>query len=213
MPAYQQRQTQSSVNASRLTGSAVDAAKWKPSGRNPDGANDFGSANKPGCGDAVVQPVGRARVIHMLWNGFLSIGVESSEMRCDIWVPSWPAVSRCTGRLCAETSWAAWVHTAGSGSVAAANRGRSEDPAIRATKTLSATTTAVVDRHRRVVPVLPRPTVAALYKRTLVHHPQEAVKSVKVWHVSLASGGLPKPKTVAGACFTPHRNSQIRLLA
>jgi hypothetical protein len=89
--AYQQRTTQSWINVSRSTGAAADAdadaAQWVPPGSNPDAANDAGNANQ--CGDKWVQLVGRSRVIHMLWNGFLFGGVVPGKKPWSRWLVGW----------------------------------------------------------------------------------------------------------------------------
>lgn len=77
--AYQQRTTQIWVKLSRLSGAAADAAHWTPPGSNIDAANDAGNANQPDCSDKWGQLVGRSRAIHMLWNGFLFVGVEPGD--------------------------------------------------------------------------------------------------------------------------------------
>ncbi|KZS82562.1 hypothetical protein B4U45_00835 [Mycobacterium persicum] len=44
-------------------------------GRGSDSAADDGNANQSHRGDKGIQLVGRSRVIHMLWKGFLILGV------------------------------------------------------------------------------------------------------------------------------------------
>ncbi len=178
--AYQQRTTQRWVNISRLTGAAADAAQCAPPGGNSAAANDAGNANQPDCADKGVQLAGQSRVIHMLWNGFLFVGVEPGEKPWPRWVMGWAAARCCTWLACAWTPWVPWVHAAGSGSAAAASWGRNEDPAIRATNRLSAATIAMANCHRRVLPAPRRPTVVALYKTRLGLRPLRAVKTIKV---------------------------------
>lgn len=71
--------TQSCAEISWLSGAVADAAHGGTSGCNSEVANDAGNASKSACGDKGIQLVGRSRVIHMLWNGFLFVGVELSE--------------------------------------------------------------------------------------------------------------------------------------
>lgn|GEM_PF-6936686 len=83
--------TQSRIKISRLTGAAAGAAQWVPRGWNSDAAKDAGNGNQPDCGDKWVQLVGRSRVIHMLWNGFLFVGVELGEKAWSRWLTGWAA--------------------------------------------------------------------------------------------------------------------------
>ncbi len=163
-PAFQQRATQSRVNTSRSSGGGAGAAHRTRSGCNAGAPNDAGRANQPDCGDKWVTLAGRSRVIHMLWKGFLFAGVEPGDK-------PWAAARSSTRPACAGKPGVAWVHAAGSGSVGAENWGRNDEPAIRATNTLSAVTIAVVDFHRRVVPASRRSTVAALYSAMLGRQP------------------------------------------
>lgn len=129
------------------------------------GENEAGKAIQSDCGDNEGQLVGSSRVIHMLWNGFLSVVVEPGPR-------PWPGrLMTCTasgrsGPPGVRTFWVWWVQAAGSGSAPAANCGRREDPAIKAMNRLSAVTTATID-FRGVI-ALSRPTVAELYKKILV---------------------------------------------
>ncbi|EUA17171.1 hypothetical protein I545_3627 [Mycobacterium kansasii 662] len=88
---YQQRTTQSWVNISRLTGAAADATRETMPGRGSDSADDDGNANQPHRGDRGVQLVGRSRVIHMLWKGFLILGVALWRKPWSRWLMSWAA--------------------------------------------------------------------------------------------------------------------------
>jgi len=202
-----------------LTGAAADAAQWVPPGWNSDAANDAGNANQPDWGDKRVQPVGRSRVIHMLWNGFLFVGVEPGEKPWSRWLMGWAAAWGCTRVACAWTPWDPWVHAAGSGNAPAASWGRNEDPAIRATNRLTAATSAMVNCHRRVVAALRRSTVPQLYKTWLGQQPQRAVKTIKVRCVLpygvLAGPGRTAPYLVAWPPANRHgsaaatRNRQV----
>lgn len=171
-PAFQQRATQSRVNASRSSGGGAGAAQRTRSGCNVDAPNDAGRANQPDCGDKDkwVTLAGRSRVIHMLWKGFLFAGVDPGEK-------PWAAARSSIWPGCAGTPGVAWVHAAGSGSVGAENWGRNDEPAIRATNTLSAATIAVADRHRRVAPASRGFTVAASYNARLGWQPVRMLKS------------------------------------
>jgi hypothetical protein len=172
VPAIQQRTTQSRVNTSRLVGGAANAAQRAPSGGSSRAPNDAGRATQPDCGDKWVTLAGRSRVIHMLWKGFLFVGVDPGEK-------PWAAARSSTWPACAGTPGAAWVHAAGSGSADAENWGRNDEPAIRATKRLSAVTIAVVDCHRRVVPASQRSTVAALYGAMLGRQPTASCENAQ----------------------------------
>lgn len=164
-PAPQRRMTHSMVKMSRAAGATRGTAGWAPSGQWHGAANEVGSRNQPDCGDMEGQLAGRSRVIHMLWNGFASVGVEPADRPWLRWLMMWSA-SR-TWPACAWPLWVSWVHAAGSGSALAESCGRREDPAIKAVNRLSAATTATMDCHRRVSRALSRPTVAALYKTRL----------------------------------------------
>jgi len=50
----------------------VKVGCWAPSGRTSTAVNDAGAGGEGERGIARVHDVGRSRVIHMLWNGFLS---------------------------------------------------------------------------------------------------------------------------------------------
>ncbi len=164
-PTSQQRMMQSRVKTSR-SGATVGADGRAGFGRSCGAANEVGSANQPDCGDMGGTLAGRSRVIHMLWNGFLSVGVEPADRPWSRRLMIW-AVSGCTWRACAWTLWVSWVQAAGSGSALAESCGRREEPAIRAMNRLSAVMTATIDCRRRVSRALSRPTVAGLYKRRL----------------------------------------------
>lgn len=166
-PNFQQRITQSWAKESRPEAAASDAFRSAPPGSKCDAANDAGNANQPERGDERIQPVGRPFVIHILRKGFLFVGVGPDEKLWLRRLMGCAALSSCVWPACAGTPGVTWVQAAGSGSSAAANWGRREDPAIRATNMLSATM-AMVNRHRRVSTGLGRPTVAPLYDIGLV---------------------------------------------
>ncbi|OBK64287.1 hypothetical protein A5653_23375 [Mycobacterium colombiense] len=71
---------QSSVEVSRLTGVAsAEATPAVSFGGDAGGPNDAGNASHSECADTAVQLDGTARVIHVLRNGFLSVGVAPFE--------------------------------------------------------------------------------------------------------------------------------------
>lgn len=166
-PTSQQRITQNWLKMSRPSGATAGTAHWAQPGGNSGAPNEVGRADQPDRGDMGGQLTGRSRVIHMLWNGFLSVGLEPGPRpwpgRLIVWAASGRAWSAC---FC--TLWVSWVHAAGSGSSPAANCGRREDPAINAMNRLSAVTIATIDCRRRVMTARSRPTVAALYNIILV---------------------------------------------
>jgi hypothetical protein len=129
------RATQSLVEMSgpaRAHAGPPDRRLWVSARCPAGGANDAGSADH--AGDKGTHVEGRSRGIHMLRNGFLVAGAGVDDA-----TDTGPAAAGCD-------------HTAGSGSSAAANLGRSEHPAMTATNTLSAATTAVAGCHRRSLP-------------------------------------------------------------
>jgi hypothetical protein len=76
---------------SRLTGAVAGSAQRVRFGCNSDAANDAGNGNQADCGDKGLQLAGRSRVIHMLWNGFLFVGVEPGEKLWSRWLMGWAA--------------------------------------------------------------------------------------------------------------------------
>jgi len=86
---YQQRATQNWVKMSWSPGAAAGAAEWKPAGANCIVANEAGNGDKSEFGDNRAQVSGRPRVIHMLRNGFLSVGADPDKEAWQKWLANW----------------------------------------------------------------------------------------------------------------------------
>ena len=94
------------------TAAGAGSLDGEPNASGFDSANNAGISTQKNRGDRWVQLTGRSRVIHALWNGFLSVDVE-------------PGAGCATGSACVWPSgWAlgvAWVQAAGSGSAVGAS--------------------------------------------------------------------------------------------
>ncbi len=156
--ADQRRATQNRVKMSGSARTAAGARGRVPRGWNPNAANETGSGDPADGGDRRPGVGGRSFVIHVVWNGFLLVGVQSCE-------------------ACAPAPGATCDQAAGSGSAAAAEGGRNAEPATSATKALNAATTAMADRHRRVPPPPRNVTVARIYNAEPGERSERAVKT------------------------------------
>lgn len=192
---YQQRATQNWVKMSWSPGTAAGLAEREPAGANSTVANEPGNNDQTEFADNRAQVGARPRVIHMLPNGFLSIGAEPDKEAWQKSLAGWEPARSCTRStfepVCAPTPRVPCDHAAGSGSAAAANWGRNEEPAIRATNRLSAATMAVANCHRRVLPAPQTFTIARMYNTTLGQRLKRAVKTIKVRCVFALMVGLP----------------------
>lgn len=114
-----------------------------PAGGIVDTANEGDAPDDTSWGDRRTTLAGRSCVIHMLWNGFMAVGAAPDTKPWASWLVAWkrPRSGKCS--RFAPTPGVPCDHAAGSGSMAAENFGRSEDPATRATKRLSAAAIAM----------------------------------------------------------------------
>ncbi len=197
----QTRATQIWVKISRSVGMAAGAGDWASSGTDPNGLDVIGIGDRADWGDKRFQLRGRSFVIHMLWNGFLlvvSAGVDDRDAARAGWATAETPPGACVRPACAPTPGVALDHAAGSGNADAANCGRSDEPATRATNTPNAATIAMATRHRRVSSRPWNNTVRRMYNVKRSERSQQAVNSIRVWCCTCGYGR----KTISGIAIS-----------
>lgn len=70
---------QNLVKRPRPPGTTVGATRCAQQAGYRGAAGEVSGASRPDSGEMDGQLAGRSRVIHMLWNGFLSVGVEPDD--------------------------------------------------------------------------------------------------------------------------------------